>query len=909
MSARDPKRKVLLIGWDGADWEHIDPLLEAGLMPTLDKFINEGVMGNLATLQPILSPMLWNSVATGKFADKHGIHGFVEPNPNGEGVRPFSSTSRKVKALWNIFTQEGMRSNVVGWWASHPAEPINGTIVTNSFSGTKLHPEKGWQWAPGTFHPSEKAPHLAQFRVLPQELTHEHILPFIPEGGRIDQEKDQFLQTFGKVLSDCASTHAVATAIMEEEPWDFTAIYYDTIDHFSHAFMQFHPPKMPRVLDEQFEIYSEVIKGAYRFHDMMLERLLQLAGPETTVILCSDHGFQSRNLRPKGMPREPAGPAIWHREFGILVMRGPGLKQDERIYGASLIDIGPTILTLFGLPVGEDMDGRALSDVFQEPPDLRWIPSWEEVPGDCGMHEGEPETTPGESEALLQQFVALGYIEDPGDDKQKAAENADIECKYNLAQTLLWTGRADEAQPLLEEIVRRRDWEVRFWNLLAQCYYQGGYYRQAERLLNELYSPPAKLLAPEKLLLGRIKHEMGELLAALDLYHEAEEAEPRLPNLHTQLGKCYLRLRRYDDAERAFKKALKIHEDTATAYLGLSTLYRRQGRNQETADAALAAVGLIHRLPVAHFNLGVAMARSGSPDRAILAFETALKFRPRMYYAHRWIAAIYRQELKDSEKARIHQEQAKQTRTQHNKQSTDKLERMFTTFDLPSVPSAVERDKMLNKERPLPKREEEKESGKTFLLVSGLPRSGTSLMMQMLHAGGIEAMTDGKRSADQDNPKGYFEWEALKQIGKRPEILDDEGLEDKAIKAISMLLPKLPIKHRYKVIFMSRPVEEVVASQTKMIDRLGTEGAPLDQLKLTSQLEAHRNQTLRRLHQSDHIDVLEIDYPSLVQAPEQSVPQITEFVGADRLAQPEAMIAVIDSNLYRQKSAHTEGKK
>jgi predicted AlkP superfamily phosphohydrolase/phosphomutase/tetratricopeptide (TPR) repeat protein len=908
MPARDPQRKILLIGWDGADWEHIDPLLEAGLLPTLDHFINQGVMGNLATLQPILSPMLWNSVATGKFADKHGIHGFVEPNPSGEGVRPYSSTSRKVKALWNIFTQEGMRSNVVGWWASHPAEPIDGTIVTNSFNGTKFHPQKGWQWAPGTFHPAEKASHLAQFRVLPHELTHEHILPFIPEGGRIDQEKDRLLQSFGKVLSDCASTHAVATTIMEEEPWDFTAVYYDAIDHFCHAFMQFHPPRMPRVPDEQFEIYREVIRGAYRFHDMMLERLLQLAGPETTVILCSDHGFQSRGLRPKGMPREPAGPAIWHREYGILVMRGPGLKRDERIYGASLIDIAPTILTLFGLPVGEDMDGRTLSEAFQQPPDVQWISSWEEVPGECGMHDGEPEMTPGESEALLQQFVALGYIEDPGDDKQKAAENADIECKYNLARTLLWTGRADDARPLLEEIVRGRSWEDRFWSLLTHCYFQGGYYRQAEKLLTELYRPLARMLPPAKLLLGRIKQEMGELLAALDLFHEAEEAEPRLPSLHTQLGACYLKLRRFDDAERAFKKALAIHEDTATAYLGLSTVYRRQGRNQETADAALAAVGLIHRLPVAHFNLGVAMARSGAPERAVLAFETALKFRPEMVDAHRWLAAVYRQELNDLEKARIHQDLARQSRSRHDQQSTAKWKRMFATFELPPIPSADQREKNLNQERPLPKQEPDEKSGRTFVLVSGLPRSGTSLMMQILQAGGMQLMTDGQRVADQDNPKGYYEWEALKQIGKRPELLDDEGLDKKAIKAISMLLPKLPKNHNYKILFMTRPIEEVVASQAKMLDRKGAEGAKLDHGQLTRQLETHRNRALKWLQQNDHTDVLEVDYPALVRAPEQFVPKIVEFVGEDRLAHSESMVAVIDSNLYRQKAAPADSQ-
>ena len=88
MSESPRKRKVLLIGWDAADWEVITPLLEEGLMPSLENLINRGVMGNLATLQPILSPMLWNSVATGKYADKHGIHGFIERDLKNGGARP-----------------------------------------------------------------------------------------------------------------------------------------------------------------------------------------------------------------------------------------------------------------------------------------------------------------------------------------------------------------------------------------------------------------------------------------------------------------------------------------------------------------------------------------------------------------------------------------------------------------------------------------------------------------------------------------------------------------------------------------------------------------------------------------------------------------------------------------------------
>src|SRR4029077_3123253 len=178
----------------------------------------------------------------------------------------------------------------------------------------------------------------------------------------------------------------VATALMEAEPWDFTAIYYDAIDHFSHAFMQFHPPRVEWIKEEHFEMYKDVVRGAYRFHDMMLERLLHLAGPETTIILCSDHGFESGAQRPRGTPREPAGPAIWHRQYGILVMAGPGIKRDERIYGASLIDITTPVLTLFDLPIGQTLDGRPLLEAFETPPPVKTIESWEKKAGESGMH-------------------------------------------------------------------------------------------------------------------------------------------------------------------------------------------------------------------------------------------------------------------------------------------------------------------------------------------------------------------------------------------------------------------------------------------------------------------------------------------------------------------------------------------
>ncbi len=682
---QSPAKKVLLIGWDAADWKVINPLMDQGLMPTLNDFVNHGVMGNLATLRPVLSPMLWNSIATGKRPDKHGILGFMEPDPQSGGVRPVTSTSRKVKAIWNILTQRGYRTHVLGWFAGHPAEPINGISVSDLFPYATGPLEKEWPLPPGAVHPEAMREVFADLRMHPAEVSEAAILPWIPRAAEIDQEKDKGLQSFAKILSENCSIHNAATWILQNEPWDFLAVYYNGIDHFCHGFMHFHPPRMNGIPEEKFEIYKDVVNGAYRFHDMMLETLLELAGPETTVILVSDHGFHSDHLRPIGIPAEPAGPAVQHRQFGIVCMKGENLKQDERIYGATLLDVTPTILTLYGLPVADDMDGRVLVQAFEEAPEIKRIPSWEDEAGECGMHPADLRMDPAASQAVLQQFVALGYIQPPSEDQSKAVEVAVREQQYNLARVYLDSRRYHEALPIFEEL--RSEWpdETRFAQHLAQCYLALGRRPEAKTILQYLitYEPEPKKEKSDKaegavptespdevqlsdkpvrprpwadLLMGIIHFEEGNMDEALACLLKSEQADPRLPDLHLRIGETYLRQKRVAEAERAFQRALEIDGDSPEAHLGLAMAYLRQRRNEEAAEQALLAVGLQHFLPTGHFYLGVALARLGHRDRAILAFETALSMLPGLMAAHRWLATLYVQPGGDPGKAASHRE-------------------------------------------------------------------------------------------------------------------------------------------------------------------------------------------------------------------------------------------------------------
>lgn len=137
------------------------------------------------------------------------------------------------------------------------------------------------------------------------ELTGEFIRLFVPEYERVDQANDKRLHTLGKIIAETMSVHAVATELLETQPWDFAAIYYTGLDHFGHAFMRYHPPRLPQVTEPDFAIYQSVIANAYRYHDAMLGTLLGLADADTTVILMSDHGFHPDEQRPDYIPAEP----------------------------------------------------------------------------------------------------------------------------------------------------------------------------------------------------------------------------------------------------------------------------------------------------------------------------------------------------------------------------------------------------------------------------------------------------------------------------------------------------------------------------------------------------------------------------------------------------------------------------
>jgi hypothetical protein len=193
-----------------------------------------------------------------------------------------------------------------------------------------------------------------------------------------------------------------------------------------------------------------------------------------------------------------------------------------------------------------------------------------------------------------------------------------------------------------------------------------------------------------------------------------------------------------------------------------------------------------------------------------------------------------------------------------------------------------------------------KELGRPIIIVSGLPRSGTSMMMNMLTAAGLEIVSDRVRTADEDNPKGYFEDERVKDLEKNEDRSWLRDCRGKVIKIISFLLKDLPDDNRYKVIFMRRDLDEVMASQNKMLRR---RGEPVDEASDQKMIELYKNHLQRTdflLKSRPYIDHVDIEYRAAVADPRAQAERVTGFLELD--LDVDLMVQAVDPALYRNRS-------
>lgn len=816
-------KKLLIIGWDAADWTIINELMAKGMMPALKSVMQRGVSGYIATLDPPVSPMLWTTIATGKRPFEHGILGFIEPNEDNTDLRPVHSTSRKVKAFWNILNQQGYTMNIVGWWPSHPAEPINGCMVSNFYPfEASEKPDAPWPLINGTISNKQYTEILAGLRIHRAELTYAHILPFVHDMHKVDQKTDPRLGQIAKIITHNSSFHAATTWLMENTQWDVTAVYYDLIDHLSHVGMKFRPPRKDNINREMFEIYKHVVDGAYIFQDMMLERKLQLAGNDCAVMILSDHGFHSGAMRPKYIPNEPAGPINEHAPFGMFCFAGDGIKKNEKLYGASLLDVLPTLLHWLGLPVGKDMEGKVLLEAFSNPQPVNYIPSWEDNnEGYSAQHEENKRIDVIANYEAMAQLAELGYIEQAGEDVKKRIDASITETKFYLARSYADAAKWDEALQLLEDLCENIRPDIHRYRIAyIQTLINKKIFKKALQQLDKLIESGYKTEGFINYLYGRIYAAMHQPRKAIIYYLKGLDTFTKAPEIHFQLGLNYMLIRDYRAALNHFNESLKLQPENVMSIYGKGLVYYKTKQYEQAINTLLDAIELKKFFPAAHYQLGETLFETEYYEDAANAYETVCSQLPNNIKARKRLLEIYKHYLPDSKKYNEHLEVI------------------------------------------------ENKIKQSIIVVSGLIGSNASLIVQLLKQFDYEVLHDNF----QHPYFGEYSYSKVyQQEGKWDWIEQACG---KVIKVEANYLFKLPDNFNYKLIYITRDKIELAKIQAELKNKT-SKGISLENLILNEQQEQNLEEWV---FNKPNMDLLFIDYKTLISNTEEELEKIESLL-------------------------------
>lgn len=425
---------VVLVGVDGFEWSVVLPLLAKNKLPNLRALIDDGVSGEIDTISPTGSPIIWTTIATGVNRKSHGVSGFRKPK--GGGL--YTSLDRKKKAFWNILSDYDRRVAVIGWWVSYPAEPVNGVIVAQintRIAGVETTEGivKG-----GVFEGVDRqvTPENRQEEFLTLVQPVEETLPALHErvfGPHVYDDHGPLATRLWEASqwSIRADTiyHAMAKKLLAEEPWDLLAVYFGGPDVLGHRYWRYLEPERFETPPTAHEIekLGHYIPAYYEHVDTMLGELRVLAPPNTTFLIVSDHGMVASNtdgnFRDHGGHRQVISGAHGQAPPSFFVMSGPAVrdpkflpnsatKRDEVPSLGSVYDIAPTLLSLMGIPIANDLKGKALtkhlrSKVKKHLSD-HTIPT--HTPKDWMQNRGMAPIERDETERL-EQLRELGYIE------------------------------------------------------------------------------------------------------------------------------------------------------------------------------------------------------------------------------------------------------------------------------------------------------------------------------------------------------------------------------------------------------------------------------------------------------------------------------------------------------------------
>jgi len=574
VSAR-PLRKIIFVGIDGADWMIIDRLMAEGRLPNFKRFVEHGATGVLRSMEPMLSPLLWTTMATGKMPEDHGILNFTVFDEESGKRMPISRLYRKVDAFWNMLSDYNRTVDIIGWLATFPAEEINGVMVTDRVGYLAFADAAGAGGpAKGEISPESRADEMSRLIVNGTKVEYGEFKRFMDltpdefvKHRDMDFDPKDRINNMIMLYATAETFRNMSRHLLEKGAPDFLGVYYELVDATGHLFMHYAPPKLPDVSQEEFDKFKNTVDEAYVLQDEILGELMDACDDSTVIMMASDHGWKSGSLRPKLTPEIWAGQAaMWHRDQGIIGLYGNGIREGLRMDDAQLVDVAPTILALQGFPRVADMPGRVLTAAFDD--SLKAVLSDEVVPTLQREREMNTDLAAAEAgdEEALKKLEALGYITPDNPFSHN-----------NLGQRYMDQGELDKAIVEFQKAIELKPDFPSALNNLGACYGRTGQYDKAERVLRRaLEVHPGDLYAINNLAV--MFAELRQFDKALEWAQKAVEVEPNYANGRVTLGSIYATVGRFDDAQREFERALELDPENARAKANLKRLEQDRPR-------------------------------------------------------------------------------------------------------------------------------------------------------------------------------------------------------------------------------------------------------------------------------------------------------------------------------------------
>ncbi len=610
--------KVFVLGLDAFDWLIVKKVGERYKLENLDKIKREGAWGNLRSMEPLISPLIWTTMATGVTPDVHGVTDFlIHDDETGQDI-PIRSSMRRVPAIWNMASLLDLSCGVVGWFATFPAEHIKGFVVSDRFAHHMFDPN--WKMGdkrshlPGLTFPDSLYAEIESLYVSP-DMIYDELHRFVRgELGNLKSTYDPEdpVSSLRVALSSFETYKNVMDYLYPKYRPDLFAIYFSFTDDTGHLFMRYMDPPMEGVTPAEAKRYGNAIYETYREADHLIGKILNMIGDDGVLMIISDHGFKSGKIRPLSDSRIGFGQAPdWHRINGTIALYGSIIKHGVKLVDASVIDVAPTIMYLLGLPIDKKMMGRVLVDAIDDDY-LKQHPIRYSSAYDSLLQRVASTGPVVADETLKAKLSSLGYV------------SGGSGSLVNLANFYHRSGRFAEALEVWRKLIEKNPDDLGARIGMSNAYFELGNDAAATEGLTEvLKRDPNNLEAIRSL--ATIYLRRGRARDALALAERGLRVNPHDGQSYFNKGSALQLMGRDSEAIPQYFKAIRYSPDLAEAYANLAQIYLDQGNTQKAMTMAEKALELGADKPEMHYVMGKVLDRSGQRERALARYMAAAR--------------------------------------------------------------------------------------------------------------------------------------------------------------------------------------------------------------------------------------------------------------------------------------------